>query len=57
MKRLSAKTGTQERGVDVETFTQFLRAKIDKKRDPSELRKYSNFIDIDKDGFISEVDL
>jgi Ca2+-binding EF-hand superfamily protein len=44
-------------GVPVETFAQFLKAKIDKKRSDSELRKYAHYMDIDKDGIISEVDL
>ena len=35
----------------------FLKAKIDKKKSEGELRKYAHFIDIDKDGFISEIDL
>ena len=35
----------------------FLKAKIDKKRTDSELRKYAHFMDIDKDGYISEIDL
>jgi Ca2+-binding EF-hand superfamily protein len=38
-------------------FAQFLKIKIDKKRSEGELRKYAHFMDIDKDGYISEIDL
>jgi hypothetical protein len=34
-----------------------LKQKIDKKRNEDELQKYAHFIDIDKDGIISEIDL
>ncbi|MFS8160613.1 MAG: hypothetical protein ACMG6E_10510 [Candidatus Roizmanbacteria bacterium] len=34
-----------------------MRAKIDKKRDITSLRNYAHCIDIDKDGFVSEIDL
>lgn len=34
-----------------------MKSKIDKKRTEAELRKYAHFMDIDKDGFISEIDL
>jgi Ca2+-binding EF-hand superfamily protein len=43
--------------VPVEYFGDFLKQKIDKKRSESELHKFARFIDIDKDGFISEIDL
>jgi Ca2+-binding EF-hand superfamily protein len=58
IKRLTAKNGlSYERGVPVEYFADFLQAKIDKKRSEGELRKYASYIDIDKDGYISEIDL
>ncbi len=59
VKRLKEKSGTSQdsKGVPVEYFGDFLKKKIDKKRNESELQKYSRFIDIDKDGFISEIDL
>lgn len=50
---ISASTG----GVAVDTFAQFLKAKVDKKRPEQELRRYAHYMDIDKDGFITEVDL
>jgi len=34
-----------------------LKQKIDKKREFSELMSFAHYIDIDKDGFISEIDL
>lgn len=46
-----------EQGVPTGYFAEFLKAKIDKKRSEGELCRYANFIDIDKDGFVSEIDL
>jgi len=43
--------------VSVNVFASFLKAKIDKKRDEAELRKFANYMDVDKDGFITEIDL
>lgn len=59
VKRLKEKSGTAQgsKGVPVEYFGDFLKQKIDKKRNESELHKFARFIDIDKDGFISEIDL
>ena len=58
IKRLSTKNGfTYDKGVPVDFFAEFLRAKIDKKRTDGELRKYASFMDVDKDGFLSEIDL
>jgi Ca2+-binding EF-hand superfamily protein len=55
---LSQKSNSgNENVVSVETFAQFLKSKIDKKRPVGELRKFAHFMDIDKDGFISEIDL
>jgi Ca2+-binding EF-hand superfamily protein len=34
-----------------------LKQKVEKKRDIGELRKFTNMIDIDKDGFITDPDL
>lgn len=34
-----------------------MKAKVDKKRSINEHTKYASFIDIDKDGFVSEIDL
>ncbi len=56
LKRL-ALNGDCEDQVTIEQFAQFLRAKIDKKRDIASLRNYAHYMDIDKDGFISEIDL
>jgi hypothetical protein len=38
-------------------FAEFLKQKIDKKRSPIEHERYAQFIDVDKDGFVSEIDL
>lgn len=38
-------------------FAHFLKTKIDKKRSDQELKKYAQFIDIDKDGWVSAIDL
>jgi Ca2+-binding EF-hand superfamily protein len=34
-----------------------LKSKIDKKRGLDQLKTYAYYIDIDKDGYISEIDL
>jgi len=58
VKRLIQKSGTtSEVGVPVEYFAEFLKAKVDKKRSESELEKYAFYMDIDKDGFLSEIDI
>jgi hypothetical protein len=59
IKRLREKahSNVSEIGVPVAQFATFLKQKIDKKRSEEELHKYAHFIDIDKDGFISEIDL
>lgn len=43
--------------VSVSVFGQFLKSKIDKKRSLGELKQYAHYMDIDKDGFISDIDL
>ena len=43
--------------MSVGLFASFLKAKIDKKRDEGQLRKFAHFMDIDKDGYITEIDL
>ena len=59
VKRLLNKSGTaaSSNGIPVDYFADFLKQKIDKKRNPNDLHKFANFMDIDKDGFISEIDL
>ena len=59
LKRLKEKAHiiNSNNGVSVEKFGQFLKQKIDKKRSEDELDKYAHYIDIDKDGYISEIDL
>ena len=60
LKRLAVKRNgdapTSE-AVSIEMFSQFLKAKVDKKRSEHELRKYAAQIDVDKDGFVSAIDL
>ncbi len=55
--RLSQVNEAGERYLPVALFAQFLKNKIDKKRDEGELRKYASYMDIDKDGIISIIDL
>lgn len=58
VRRLTAKCGlSYERGVPTDFFAEFLNAKIDKKRSEDELRKYASYMDIDKDGYLSEIDI
>mmetsp|Transcript_23065 Transcript_23065/g.22459 ORF Transcript_23065/g.22459 Transcript_23065/m.22459 type:complete len:459 (+) Transcript_23065:1720-3096(+) len=60
LKRLAinaTKAGESTEAVSVEVFAAFLKNKIDKKRDLHALRQYANFMDVDKDGYISEIDL
>jgi hypothetical protein len=58
LKRLISKSGaTSSIGVPVEYFGEFLKAKIDKKRNLSELARYAHYMDIDKDGLVSEIDI
>jgi Ca2+-binding EF-hand superfamily protein len=58
IKRLAVKSGSDpDVGVSTSYFAEFLKAKIDKKRSEEELTRYAYFIDIDKDGFVSEIDL
>lgn len=58
IKRLIQKSGTSsELGVPVDYFAEFLKAKVDKKRSQPELYKYAHYMDIDKDGYLSEIDV
>ena len=43
--------------MSVDQFGMFLKTKIDKKRSDEELKRYAHFMDIDKDGYISDIDL
>ena len=43
--------------VSVEKFAEFLKLKVEKKKDQVELFGYAQLIDVDKDGYISEEDL
>lgn len=57
-----AKVGPNEQlkdqiAVSVDVFAEFLKSKVDKKRSSGELRQYAHYIDVDKDGFVSEIDL
>lgn len=54
MKRLSH---PDNEPVSLNKFTDFLLQKIDKKKDQVELFSYAQYMDIDKDGFISAEDL
>jgi Ca2+-binding EF-hand superfamily protein len=41
----------------VGVFAQFLKSKIDKKRSSGELKQYASYLDVDKDGYVSDIDL
>lgn len=47
----------KERKVNIDVFAQFLKSKVDKKNSIEELRKYTQLIDIDGDGYINIHDL
>ena len=62
LRRLMAKASpgdllNDQIAVSVDLFAEFLKSKIDKKRQVGELRQYAHYIDIDKDGYVSEIDL
>ena len=62
LRRLMAKASpgdllNDQIAVSVDLFAEFLKTKIDKKRQVGELRQYAHYIDIDKDGYVSEIDL
>jgi Ca2+-binding EF-hand superfamily protein len=38
-------------------FAEFLKQKVEKKKDINELERFTTMIDIDKDGFVSEADV
>ena len=44
-------------GIPNALFAEFLKQKVEKKRSIEDLIKYSNMLDIDKDGFITEADI
>lgn len=54
LKRIGAPTSD---GVSLKEFADFLKKKVDKGRDISELEKICILIDIDKDGFICHNDI
>jgi Ca2+-binding EF-hand superfamily protein len=43
--------------IPCDGFTAFLKQKVEKKREIGELKRFTEMIDIDKDGYISEPDL
>lgn len=49
--------GGDSRLVPLDKFVEFLKAKVEKKRDQVELFDYVLMLDIDKDGYIGEEDL
>jgi Ca2+-binding EF-hand superfamily protein len=44
-------------GISIGLFAEFLKQKVEKKRPLDELVQYSNMIDVDKDGFVTEADI
>ena len=63
LKRLSAATPQNTEaapgviGIPTNLFAEFLKQKVEKKRTYEELCKYSNMLDVDKDGFVTEHDI
>ena len=43
--------------ISVSKFTEFLKAKVEKRKNPSELFVYAQYMDVDKDGFINLDDI
>jgi Ca2+-binding EF-hand superfamily protein len=43
--------------IPTNVFAEFMKQKVEKKKEISELEHYAALLDIDKDGFISEADL
>jgi len=44
-------------GIPLRVFSEFLKQKVEKKKEISELDKYTTLLDVDKDGLITEADL
>jgi len=57
LKRPAGEQAPTDVAVSVNLFATFLKTKIDKKRDESSLRKFAYYMDVDKDGYITEIDL
>jgi len=54
LRRLGA---SEAEGIPIQTFAIFLKAKVEKRREESELLQYSQLLDVDKDGCVGEEDL
>ena len=48
---------TSSKGIPVAEFSNFLKLKVDKRREEAELKSISKLIDVDKDGYVSENDI
>ena len=63
LKRLAAASSVNTNaapgitGIPNRLFAEFLKQKVEKKRSLDDLIKYSNQLDVDKDGFITEADI
>ena len=44
-------------GIPTQLFAEFLKQKVEKKRSLDDLIQYSNMLDVDKDGFVTEADI
>ena len=44
-------------GIPIDIFAEFLKQKVEKKRNIEELRKYTSLIDVDKDSYVTEQDI
>ena len=61
LKRLSSATEIQPSSnmylIPLRIFAEFLKQKVEKKKEIKELEHFALLLDVDKDGFISEADL
>lgn len=44
-------------GIPLRVFAEFLKQKVEKKKDLSELERFTSLLDVDKDGLITEADI
>jgi len=54
LRRLGA---SESDPVSVSKFADFLKSKVEKRKEHGELTRYAKLIDVDKDGYIGEEDL
>jgi Ca2+-binding EF-hand superfamily protein len=59
LKRLAiaSDSSSQVIGIPIRVFAEFLKQKVEKKKDLAELERFTTLLDVDKDGLITEADL